>query len=124
MLLQDEHGKEILAPSHMLRCMVHTFQLGIKSALEVISPSTEKLRTVLHTIRSSKVRREVFRKYARMVEHHEREPPRLDVVTRWNSTLEMFRQAIKDRDILTLTVSDLTISSDFNGYILTGEDWS
>ena len=124
MLLQNERGKEILAPSHMLRCMVHTFQLGIKSALEVISPSTEKLRTVLSTIRSSKVRREVFRKYARLVEHREREPPRLDVVTRWNSTLEMFRQAIKDRDILTLTVSDLTISSDFNGYVLTGEDWS
>ena len=68
MLLQDEHGKEIFAPSHMLRCMVHTFQLGIKSALEVISPSTEKLRIVLHTIRSSKVRRELFRKYARTVE--------------------------------------------------------
>ncbi len=124
MLLQDEHGKEILAPSHMLRCMVHTFQLGIKAALEVISPSTEKLRTVLHTIRSSKVRREVFRKYARMVEHHEREPPRLDVVTRWNSTLEMFRQSIKDRDVLNFTISDLTISSDFNGNVLTGEDWS
>ena len=124
MLLQNEHGKEILAPSHMLRCMVHTFQLGIKSALEVISPSTEKLRTVLSTIRSSKVRREVFRKYARLVEHREREPPRLDVVTRWNSTLEMFRQAIKDRDVLNFTISDLTISSDFNGYVLTGEDWS
>ena len=62
MLLQDEHGKEILAPSHMLRCMVHTFQLGIKAALEVISPSTKKLRTVLHTIRSRKVRTEVFMK--------------------------------------------------------------
>ena len=124
MLLQNEHGKEILAPSHMLRCMVHTFQLGIKSALEIISPSTEKLRTVLQIIRSSKVRREVFRKYAKMVEHREKETPRLDVVTRWNSTLEMFRQAIKDRDILNFTISDLTISSDFNGYALTVEDWS
>ena len=91
--------------------------------LEVISPSTKKLRTVLHTIRSSKLQREVFRKYARMVEHREREPPRLDVVIRWNSTLEMFRQAIKVRDIL-FTISDLTISSDFNGYVLTGEDWN
>ena len=100
MSVQNEHGKVIFAPSHMLRCMVHTFQLGIKSALEIISPSTEKLRTVLQIIRSSKVRREVFRKYAKMVEHREKEPPRLDVVTRWNSTLEMFRPAIKDRDIL------------------------
>ena len=98
------------------------FQLGVKSTLEVISPSTEKLRTVLHTIRSSKVRREVFRKYAKMVEHCEKEPPSLDVVTRWNSTLEMFRQAIKDRDVLNFTISDLTISSDFNGYVFTGDD--
>ena len=36
----------------------------------------------------------------------------------------MFRQAIKDRDILNFTISDLTISSDFNGYALTVEDWS
>ena len=84
-LLQNEHSKEILAPSHMLRCMVHTFQSGIKSALEVISPSTEKLRTTLITIRSSKLRREVFRKYTRLVEHRERETPVLDVITRsWN----------------------------------------
>ena len=59
-----------------------------------------------------------------MVEHREREPPRLDVVTRWNSTLEMFTQVNKDRDILNFTISYLAISSDFNGYVLTGEDWS
>ena len=98
------------------------FLLGIKSTLEVISTSTKKLRTMLHTISSSKFRREVFRKYARTVEHREREPPRLDVVTRWNSTLEMFTQVNKDRDILNFTISYLTISSDFNGYVLTRED--
>ena len=58
-----------------------------------------------------------------MVEHREREPSRLDVVTIWNSTLEMFTQAIMDRDVLNFTISNLTISSDFNGYVLTGEDW-
>ena len=44
MLLQNEHGKEILAPSHMLRCMMHIFQLGLKSTLAVISPSIETIR--------------------------------------------------------------------------------
>ena len=59
-----------------------------------------------------------------MVEHCEREPPRLDVVTRWNSTLEMFRQAIKDKDLLNFAISKLTISSAFNGYVLNLEGWS
>ena len=59
-----------------------------------------------------------------MVEHRESEPPRLDVIRRWNSTLEMFTQVIKDRDILNFTISYLTISSDFNGYVLTREDWN
>ena len=60
----------------------------------------------------------MFRKYARMVEHREREPLRLDVVTIWNS------QVVKDRDVLNLTISNLTISSDFNCYVLTREYWS
>ena len=62
-LLFDLHGIDILPLSHMLRCMVHTFQLGVKSALEVISPSTTKLRSTLVFIRSSKVCRAIFRKY-------------------------------------------------------------
>ena len=43
-LLHDMHGDDILPSSNMLRCMVHVFQLGIKVALEVISPSTMKFR--------------------------------------------------------------------------------
>ena len=58
--LQNEQGKDIFAPSHMLSSMVHNFQWCIK------------LRTMLHTIRSSKVPRGVGRKYARKAEHRER----------------------------------------------------
>jgi hypothetical protein len=63
-LLREFHGIDILHSSHMLKCMVHTFQLGVKSALEVISPSTMKQRNILVAIRTSKVRRVVFRKYS------------------------------------------------------------
>ena len=63
-------------------------------------------------------------KYVRMVEHHERKSPRLDVVTSWKSTLEMFRWAIKNIDVLNFTVLNLTSSSYFDGYVLTREDWS
>ena len=61
-LLLSHHGQDILQSSHMLRCMVHTYQLGVKSALEVITPSTMKLRKTLHSIRTSKVSRELYSK--------------------------------------------------------------
>ena len=54
-LLYNHHGIEIFSSTHMLRCMVHTYQLGVKVALEVITPSTMKLRKTLHTIHTSKV---------------------------------------------------------------------
>ena len=39
-LLHDAYKVNILPSSHMIRCMVHTFQLGIKAALDVITPKT------------------------------------------------------------------------------------
>ena len=71
-LLHDMHGDDSLPSSIMLRCMVHIFQLGIKATLEVISPSTKKLRNILVSIHSSKPHRAIFRKYSKsMYEHGE-----------------------------------------------------
>ena len=124
-LLHEFHGVNILPSTNMLRCMVHTFQLGVKAALEVISISTIKLRNILVSIRSCKVRRAIFRKYSRsMYEHGEREPPSIDVITRWNSTLVMYQEAIKLRDIITCTITDSAIAGDFVNGILTLEDWN
>ena len=124
-LLHDMHGDDILPSSNMLRCMVHVFQLGIKAALEVISPSTMKLRNILVSIRSSKVRRAIFRKYSKsMYEHGEREPPCLDIITRWNSTLEMYQEALKLRDVLSCTIADSIIAADFVDSMLTIDDWN
>ena len=56
----------------------NTFQLGVNTALEHISASTYKLRNLIDFIRSSKVKRAVFKKFARtMYEHGERDPPYL-----------------------------------------------
>ena len=64
-LLHIHHGRDILPSDHMLRCMVHTYQLGVKAALEVITPSIMKLRSVIHAIRTSKVARAIFKKYSK-----------------------------------------------------------
>jgi hypothetical protein len=45
--LRDLHGFDVLRPSHVLRCMAHTFQLGVASAAELISPTSVKLAEML-----------------------------------------------------------------------------
>ena len=124
-LLLCHHGQDILQSSHMLRCMVHTYQLGVKSALEVITPSTMKLRKTLHSIRTSKVSRAIFKKYSKtMHENGEHEPPCVDCITRWNSTLIMYQQSLKLRDVLICTTSDNVIANEFVDHTLSIEDWS
>jgi hypothetical protein len=54
----------------------------------------------------------------------EQEPPCLDFVTRWNSTLVMYQQAIKLRDVMICTVSDIAIAHDFIDHTLTNEDYN
>ena len=104
--------------------MVHIYQLGVKAALEVITPSTMKLRKTLHTIRINKVCRAFFRKYSKSMHGVAQEPPCLDVITRWNSTLTMYQQGIKLKDILTCTISDNLIDHEFADHILSVEDWN
>ena len=101
------------------------FNLVLSLHYEFISPSTMKLRNILLSIRSSKVRRAIFRKYSRsMYEHGEREPPCLDIITRWTSTLEMYQEALKPRDVLSCTIADSIIAADFVDSMLTIDDWN
>ena len=124
-LLHDMHGNNILPSSSMLICMVHVFQVGIKFALEVISPSTMRLRNTLLSIRSSKFRRAISRKYSRsMYDHGGWEPLCLDIITRWNSTLEMDQEALKLRDVLSCIIADSIIVSDFIDSTRTRDYWN
>ena len=84
-----------------------------------------KLRRTIHVIRTSKVARAIFKKYSKnMCEGIEQEPPCLDCVTRWNSTLVMYQQVIKLRDVMICIVSDIAIAHDFTDHTLTNEDWN
>lgn len=70
-----------LQSSHILRCIVHTYQLGVKSALEVVLQSnTYKLRKILTSARYTKVKRVMFRRivvtmprYSNKMEFHFRD---------------------------------------------------
>ena len=59
-----------------------------------------------------------------MHENGEQEPPCLDCITRWNSTLIMYQQSLKLRDVLICTTSDKVIVDEFVDHTLSIEDWS
>ena len=124
-LLGETYNSDILPSSHMLRCIVHTFQLGVKVASKVINQSTYKLRNLIYFIRSSKVKRAIFKRFAKtMYEHGERDPPCLDCPTRWNSTLEMYQEALKVKNILLCTMSNNNSINEFTGEMPNGNDWN
>ena len=57
-LLLSHHGQDISQSFHMLRCMIHTYQLGIKLKLYATTP-TMKLRRRLRFIHTSKLSRAI-----------------------------------------------------------------
>ena len=124
-LLHEFHGCNILPSSHILRCMVHTFQLATKAALDVMCPTTMKLRKTLKSIHKCKTHRALFKRYSRtMFDKGEREPPCMDAVTRWNSTLVMYQQAIELKDVINWTITECSVPTNVNEYLLTREEWT
>ena len=54
----------------------------------------------------------------------EQESSCLDCVTRWNSTLVMYQQTIKLRDIMSCTISNKVIAHEFVDRSLSIDDWN
>ena len=76
-----------LKESYLIRCIDHSIQLAVKSALEFIKAANEKLRELCIRIRKSKVKRAAYRKEAQERRLSSLEPPQIDSPTRWNSTV-------------------------------------
>ena len=82
-------GDDSFLHSNIIRCATHSVQLAAKEALQVLGPIQLKLRTVVKTIRSGKVRRSIDHQEAKHANLGTINPPVLDTRTRWNSTHEM-----------------------------------
>ena len=59
-----------------------------------------------------------------MFEGIEQEPPCINVITRWNSTLVMYKQFLKLRSVLICTIIDTVVATDFSDDTLTIEEWN
>jgi hypothetical protein len=104
-----------------ITCFAHTFQLAIKPVTELVQLATEKLRSCLSYLRGSKVRRGMFRTFAKVNMGRSMEVPALDTPTRWNSTHVMVDQSLKLRETISATMLGTGGTSDM---ILTEPEWS
>jgi len=103
-----------------IRCYAHTFQLSITFALDMVKPTTAKLRAGLGLMRTGKARRQAFRDKAQKILKTPREPPCQDSPTRWNSTHKMVSQSIQ----LNKVIGAVLASDDcYKPYILEKVEW-
>ena len=89
----------------------------------MFAPYISNLRQVLSIIRLSKVKRNMYRELSRTLTSQARESPRLDVVTRWNSTHLMMKSAFESRSIIDLMMHNDDIKSDFAEVVVTPAAW-
>lgn len=99
-------------------CFAHSLNLAVQTALKSISETRDKVRGIVGHFKRSPQAAEKLRA---MQEQLGLTPPLMliqDVVTRWNSTYEMF-QRIQD---LKVPLSSVLVQCNYNDY-LTNEDW-
>lgn len=120
---------ESLRKSMLLRCCDHSVQLGAREALRYIKSHNEKLRRLIKAIRSSKNRREFFRREQEMRQQTATEPPVLDCETRWGSTHQMDTDALKKKKALQATAQNADLFADLEkrgvdvDFVLTNAEW-
>ncbi|CEO95061.1 hypothetical protein PBRA_009593 [Plasmodiophora brassicae] len=123
MNVKTSSGGCIVDESHLLRCAMHTLQLGVKSAVEWFEPVLGNLRSLLSTIRVSKVRRDIFRSICRSMSNVEREPPCTDCPTRFNSTHIMIQQCLALRPALDVIALHERCAGDLDQFRRTNAQW-
>lgn len=78
-----------------IRCCCHIVNLIVKSRLEFIDSSIQKIRKSVRYVRSSPGRFDQFKKCVEKEKISDRRLLTLDVETRWNSTYLMLESAAK-----------------------------
>ena len=106
-------GKVILQKENRCRCVLHTWQIAVKAACEVIQNKTAIICNVNIKLQSSKVQRAVFREKAMSILGKQWEVPEGDNPTCWNLTFKMNLHLLHMKDVITATLDDPRISSDF-----------
>lgn len=90
-----------------LRCCVHILNLIMQEGLKDVDHIIEKVRESIKFVKSSRLRKEKFLKYAKCLALDTKHGLRQDVSTRWNSTYFMLMSTIHFKTIFEhLIMSD------------------
>ena len=65
----------------------------------------------------------MYRQLFKTFNHQDREPPRLDVITRWNSTYIMIKESLAAKNIIELVMHNDEFKTDFENVFVTPEDF-
>jgi predicted ATPase len=112
----EHYDMEGFRDDFLIRCIDHSIQLAVKSALTFIDPINEKLRELLKALKNSKLKRSIFRKEAKLRKFSSVEPPQPDSRTRWGSTHIMHAQSVAKKSLLNF-ITDAT-------RVLLSSDWT
>ena len=93
-------------------CMAHTLNLATQKALQIasISKVCGKIRKLMTFFRRSTLAANVLRKVLEQLELPVLKPI-VDVVTRWNSTLDMIERYMKIRPAIVVALTNPTVKS-------------
>jgi hAT family C-terminal dimerisation region len=124
--LLTEYPGAMLTKGGCCRCIVHTMDLGVKASFTKFQAIIDTLRSNISSMRYSKNKRATFRRFANGFLGKEREPPRLDCVTRWYSTFVMIKKSLELQDVINSTVKDPSWGDRQarEAATLTPEDWA
>lgn len=108
-----------------VRCAAHVFNLVVEVALEheTTKKAIEKIRYFCKKIHSSSK----LTQYLRGVTSSNSEPSLkvvLDVKTRWNSTHDMIKTALKMKKSITATSNHLVAEKESNLPVIVEADWT
>jgi hypothetical protein len=101
------------------RCFAHIINLSIRGGIEVFKKDLENLKSLLSFIKSSVKKTELLAKTCETLKIHYYKP-KIDNITRWNSTFEMLECALKLKPVITYL---LIQNHEFKDFKVSEKEW-
>jgi len=102
------------------RCFAHIINLSIRGGIEVFKEDLENLRSLLSFIKSSVKKTELLAKTCETLKINYYKP-KIDNITRWNSTFEMLECALKLKPAITYL---LIQNHEFKDFKISEKEWN
>jgi len=101
------------------RCFAHIMHLSVTNGLKNFKNELETLRSFVSKTRNSSKKTQEFKNLCQLLKV-QFSKPKIDVIIRWNSTLEMIEWGLEFRDVINYAISKI---DEFKMFRFTENDW-